>query len=82
MSEGSTITAHRGAGNVSPEANSRFPDLLLILGVPEPVNINNAAMYMNSGAHRAHSLYRVSPYGGTVKSTEFEWDEMNDPLLS
>lgn len=75
----STITAHRDVGNAPSELNFGFPGLRLILEVPEPANIRNAATGMNS---RAHLLYGVGPYGGTVKSTEFEWDEMNDPLLS
>lgn len=27
-------------------------------------------------------LYGISPDGGTVESTKFKWDEMNDPFLS
>lgn len=30
----------------------------------------------------AHLLHSVSPCRRTVKSAEFEWDEMNYPLLS
>lgn len=57
---------------------SGFPKLLFILEVPEPFKTGNAVTDMNSLA-----VWR-KPLWETIYSSdsgEFEWDEMNDPLL-